>query len=69
MNKQCYFFVSLNVLTVSIMWYKIVCLNKKISDNKALIYEVLQKLDDVNNINLSCYALGNSLDVLNRESP
>jgi hypothetical protein len=53
---------------VSIMWYKIVCINKKISDNKALIYEVFQKFQDVNDLNLSCHALGNSLDGLNRES-
>lgn len=68
MNKQCYFFVSINVLTLSIMLYKIVCLNKNISDNKVLIYKVLQKFQDVNELNLSCHSAGNSLDALNRES-
>jgi hypothetical protein len=68
MNKQCYFFVSINVVTLSIMLYKIVCLNKNISDNKVLIYKVLQKFQDVNELNFSCHAAGNSLDALNRES-
>jgi hypothetical protein len=65
MNNKCYLFITINVLTISIMWYKIACLNKKVLYNSMLICELIQKLEDVNNLNIACDNLGRSLNGLN----
>ena len=68
MNNKCYLFIAINVLTISIMWYKINCLNKKVLYNSALLRDVVQKLQDTHDLNASCYHLGRSLDGLNTAS-
>ena len=68
MNNKCYLFIAINVLTISIMWYKIKCLNKKVLHNSAVLCELSQNLEDVNNLNIACDNLGRSLDGLNTAS-
>ena len=68
MNNKCYLFITINVLTVSVLWYKINCLNKKVLYNISVLCELTQKLEDVNNLNIACDNLGRSLDGLNTVS-
>ena len=65
MKNKCYFFITITILTVSAMYYKINCLSKKVLYNNELLCSLIQKLQDVNELNMSCVHLGSSLDELN----
>ena len=62
MNNKCYGFITVTIITTIILWYKIVCLNKKILANNELVISLTQKLEDINDLNVSCMKLGIVLD-------
>ena len=62
MDNKCYGFITVTIITTIILWYKIVCLNKKILANNELVISLTQKLEDINDLNVSCMKLGITLD-------
>ena len=62
MDNKCYGFITVTIITTIILWYKIVCLNKKILANNELVISLTQKLEDINDLNVSCMKLGIVLD-------
>ena len=62
MNNKCYGFITLTILTTVILCYKINYLNKKLLSSSILINKMSQKLEDVNDLNISCMHLGIAID-------
>lgn len=62
MNNKCYGFITLTILTTFILCYKINHLNKKLLSSSILINKMSQKLEDVNDLNISCMHLGIAID-------
>lgn len=61
MNDKCYGFITGTLITACILCYKIICLNKKHLADTNLIIILKQKLEDMNDLNLSCARLGNAI--------